>query len=56
LDQEFEKLSLIPGFSYSQIKDKFGSARVYLSFGFSEEAHEMEGEINKIFKQIDENK
>ena len=52
LDQEFEKLSLVPGFSYSQIKEKFGSARVYLSFGFSEEAHEMESEINKIFKKL----
>jgi alpha-galactosidase len=56
LDEEFKKLSLIPGFSYSQIKEKFGMARVYLSFGFSEEAHEMENEINKIFKQIDESK
>lgn len=50
LDQQFETLSLIPGFSYSQIKEKFGSARVYLAFGFSEEALEMESEINKIFK------
>lgn len=53
LDQEFEKLSLIPGFSYSQIKEKFGSARVYLAFGFSEEAHDMEDKINTIFNEID---
>lgn len=54
VNQEFEKLSLIPGFSYSQIKEKFGSARVYLAFGFSEEALELEDNINKIFKSIDE--
>ena len=53
LDKEFEKLSLIPGFSYSQIKEKFGSARVYLAFGFSEEAHDMEDKINTIFNEID---
>ena len=33
LDQEFEKLSLIPGFSYSQIKEKFGTLRFYTSGG-----------------------
>lgn len=52
LDQEFEKLSLIPGFSYSQIKEKFGMARVYLAFGFSEEALELENRIDEIFKGI----
>ena len=52
LDQEFEKLSLIPGFSYSQIKEKFGMARVYLAFGFSEEALELENRIDEIFKRI----
>ena len=52
LDQEFEKLSLIPGFSYSKIKEKFGMARVYLAFGFSEEALELENRIDEIFKGI----
>jgi len=55
LNEQFEKLSLIPGFSYSQIKEKFGMARVYLEFGFSEEAHEMENKIDEIFKRIKDN-
>lgn len=54
VNQEFETLSLIPGFSYSQIKEKFGSARVYLAFGFSEEALELEEKINTIFKQLED--
>jgi hypothetical protein len=53
VDEEFEKLSLIPGFSFSQIKEKFGMARVYLAFGFSEEAYELENGINNIFKQLE---
>ena len=52
VDEEFEKLSLIPGFSFSQIKEKFGSARVYLGFGFSEEAIEIENGIDNIFKKL----
>lgn len=52
LDKEFEILSTLPGFSYSQIKEKFGSARVYLSQPFDNKSSELEEEINKIFKQL----
>jgi hypothetical protein len=47
LDGRFEILAKELGFSYSQIKLKFGSARVYLSYDFHDEALEMEKYINE---------
>lgn len=52
LDKEFEILSTLPGFSYSQIKEKFGMARVYLSYDFNEKSTELEYGIDQIFKQL----
>ena len=52
LDKEFEELSKIQNFSYSQIKEKFGMARVYLSRDFNEKSTELEYGINQIFKQL----
>lgn len=50
LDNIFQDLITIPGFKYSQIKMKFGSARFYstLKSGLQ---YLIEGEIDKIFKQ-----
>jgi hypothetical protein len=47
LDREFQELHKIPGFSFSQIKIKFGSARVYLT-PLSIRTGEIEKKINSM--------
>lgn len=49
LDSEFSKEVLVnPNFSYSQIKIKFGSSRVYAE---SDKAYIWESEINKLINK-----
>lgn len=49
LDSEFSKEVLVnPNFSYSQIKIKFGSSRVYAE---SDKTHIWEKEINRLIKK-----
>lgn len=50
LDQRFQEFIQVPGFSYSQIKLKFGMARVYCE-PFSIPTSEVENQINKILNE-----
>lgn len=47
LDSKFQEFIKVPGFSYSQIKIKFGMARVYCQ-PTSIPTNELEAEIEKI--------
>ena len=49
LNKTFEDLITIPYFKYHQIKEKFGSARVYMEPRYID-TNEIEGEINKILE------
>jgi hypothetical protein len=49
LDGKFQEFIKIPGFSYSQIKLKFGMARVYCQ-PTNIPTNELEAEIEKILK------
>lgn len=53
LDGMFEDLINIPNFSYSQIKLKFNSARVYMSPDVIDTNY-IEKNINKLVKEYDE--
>lgn len=53
LDGIFEDLINIPNFSYSQIKLKFNSARVYMSPDVIDTNY-IEKNINKLVKEYDE--
>jgi hypothetical protein len=49
LDDKFQELVKIPGFSYSQIKLKFGTARFYAEPS-EVPTGEIESQINKLLK------
>ena len=53
LDKEFEKLIKIKGFQYSQIKLKFGLARVYAKGIDFDQCLKLEKQINKIIQLKD---
>jgi hypothetical protein len=53
LDSKFDEFIKVPGFSYSQIKLKFGMSRVYCSPN-SIPTHELESEIDKIIQNGNE--
>lgn len=48
LDKEFEELIQLPGFSFSQIKLKFGMGRFYCEGVSREKVNEIEDNITKI--------
>jgi len=52
LDSIFKDLILIPNFTYSQIKMKFGASRFYSSLQSSQLNWLIENEINRIIKNI----
>lgn len=52
LDKEFQRSCVREDFSYSQIKLKFGAARVYAE---GCDALSIEDEINRIIKNIEKN-
>jgi hypothetical protein len=54
LDEQFRALIHVEGFSYSQIKLKFGMARVYCEPP-SINTFEIESEINRLVKAYQEN-
>lgn len=50
LDEEFAKeVQVNPDFSYSQIKLKFGSSRIYVNSG---KAYNWEDQVNKILNEL----
>lgn len=51
LDSIFKDLTKIPGFSYSQIKCKFGTARFYSNLESSEIVYMIENTINILIKK-----
>ena len=48
LDKKFEEFIKKPGFSYSQIKSKFGMGRFYCEGLTREEINEVEDKISKL--------
>ena len=50
LDKKFEVFIKKPGFSYSQIKSKFGMGRFYCEGLTREEIDEVEDKISKLIK------
>jgi hypothetical protein len=48
LDKKFEKFILKPGFTYSQIKEKFGMGRFYAEGLTREEVNEVETYITNL--------
>ena len=54
LDEIFQDFIKVPGFSYSQIKLKFNSARFYCKPN-SIDGSLVEKEINKLVKEYDDN-
>lgn len=57
LDKEFEELSKIEGFSFSQIKFKFNHPRVYISpSSLQEKAFEIERIMAKLYKEYESKK
>lgn len=48
LDQKFQEFIKKPGFSYSQIKSKFGMGRFYCEGLTNEETSEVESYISKL--------
>ena len=51
LDKRFEELTKLPGFSYSQIKLKFGMGRFYCEGVDRETISQIEGKITEICNQ-----
>lgn len=51
LDGKFQEFIKKPGFSYSQIKDKFGMGRFYCEGLTREEESEVEDRISKLFSR-----
>ena len=49
LDNKFQQFIQKPGFSYSQIKTKFGFGRFYCEGLTNEEQFEVEDKISKLF-------
>lgn len=49
----FEDLTRIPGFTFSQIKLKFNSARFYTNLKSAALMYAVESEINRLVKQFD---
>ena len=52
LNKEFEEFIKIPGFTYSQIKSKFGYGRFYCTNLSNEEVTEVENKITELFRGI----
>lgn len=50
LDRQFEELKEIPSFSYSQIKAKFGRARVYIDGISEDKVEDIELTIDKLLQ------
>ncbi len=50
LDKEFEELIKLPGFSYSQIKEKFYTSRFYVEGVSSDKINEIEQHLNTLLK------
>ncbi len=50
LDKEFEELIKLPGFSYSQIKEKFPTSRFYVEGVSSDKINEIEQHLNTLLK------
>lgn len=50
LDKEFESLSKLPDFKFSQIKSKFNSFRFYADGVSAEKCFEIEERIAQIYK------
>lgn len=50
LDSIFRDLIMIPGFTYSQIKFKFGMCRFYTNLESSSLTYLIEGKINELTK------
>lgn len=48
LDQKFQKFIIKPGFTYSQIKSKFGMGRFYCEGLTPQEINEVEQRINDL--------
>lgn len=51
LDSKFQEFIKKPGFSYSQIKTKFGTGRFYCEGLTSEEVTEVENKITELCKK-----
>jgi hypothetical protein len=51
LDAEFESLSKLPDFKFSQIKSKFNSFRFYADGVPSEKCYEIERKLAEIYKE-----
>jgi hypothetical protein len=53
LDEKFQELVLVPGFSYSQIKLKFNMSRVYMEPYDVINTGEIETRIDEIVREYD---
>jgi len=51
LDKKFQEFIKVPGFSFSQIKAKFGYGRFYCDELSDEQVLEVENKITALFKQ-----
>ena len=51
LDEKFQEYIKVPGFYYTQIKEKFGYGRFYCEAINYDEVREVENKITELFKR-----